>query len=995
MFLRSVFFIVMGLTSVVAEDVSFNFQIRPILSDKCFGCHGPDEENKKGDLRLDLASEAHKVFVPGKPDESEAWQRINTDDQDDVMPPPKSHLSLSEKEKELLLKWIQTGAKYEKHWAFTSLPETIPVPKLIDSNNAIDQFIQQKFPEGLSFNPEAEPRLLARRASLVLTGLPPDEKLMSAYLKHPTQEAYEAYIQALLESPSYAEHLAVSWMDYARFSDSYGFQVDRPRDMTAWRDWVIEAFDQNMPYDQFITWQLAGDLIPEPTHESILATAFNRLHQQKVEGGSIPEEFRTEYVADRTHTMGTVMLGLTFECARCHDHKFDDISQKDYYRLFSFFNNIDEAGLYSYFTSSMPTPTLRLGDAAFQKKKQAAAEAVKKAEASLRQHFNNLQPSIKTVTLPKPLAHYTFDDLKDGMKNKISGQYHASGHAKTVDGLQGGAIELTGDHEIKLGDLGKVDRAEPFSIRLNMKSPVKYDRAVVLHRSKAWTDAASRGYELLIEDGKLSWALIHFYPGNAIRVKTVEEAPVNVWYNVTITYDGSSRADGLEIYINGQKQKVEVIRDKLDKEIYYNKNKKADVPFLIGARMRDRGFKKGQVDELYYYQTELCEAEVLALHNGNQDILKTDRQHYASRYDKTYLDLEKQLLEKRQALNELLNQEREIMVMREMEQPRETYVLTRGLYNKPDLSKRVYASAPKAILPFTKEYPSNRLGLAQWLTDRRNPLTSRVAINRIWAQVFGKGIVQTPDDFGNQGELPTHPKLLDWLSVEFMNSGWDIKHMLKLMVMSKTFRQSSSIDQNKYMADANNDYYSYGPRRRLTAEMIRDQALYVSGKLNTKVGGQSENADSSRRRALYLHWKRNSPPPSMLIFDAPRRQVCSVKREATSTPLQALVLLNRDLYMNASKDMTYQLYQKHKGEPKTMLDSLYRDLMGRLPDDQEADICMQAYREQEQLFKQDESRYVAFADQYKFESLTEGKSWAAWSVVANLLLNHDDSITIR
>ncbi len=1002
MLFRFIFIFIASFTFAFSEEVNFNFEIKPILSDKCYFCHGPDAENQKGDLRLDKAKTAHKVFKPHDLKNSEAWSRILSKDPDEVMPPPESNLTLTNKEKDLLKRWVEQGAKYEKHWAYISLPKKIDVPKVKNnsSTNAIDAFILNKLPKGLKQNELADPAVLARRASLILTGLPLKADLKEEFLKDPSEKAYAKLVDKLLKSESCAENLAVHWMDNSRFADSYGFQVDRTRDMTAWRDWVIQAFNHNMGYDKFITWQLAGDLIENPTRDSILATAFNRHHQQKSEGGSVDEEFRVEYVADRTHTAGTVMLGLTFECARCHDHKYDDISAKDYYRFFSFFNNIDESGLYSFFTPSAPTPALSLGtDAQVAQKKvlsasfQTKADELNLLESTLDKEYQQFISSKASVALPEALAYYSFDDLKGGFKNTISDNYHAKGAAKLVEGAKGKGIQLSGDDEIKLGTVGPYDRAKPFSVKLNLRVEQSYDRAVVFHRSRAWSDAASRGYELLIEGGKLSWALINFWPGNAIRVKSKSVFPLHSWENVTVTYDGSSKASGLKIFVNGAEQEVEVIKDHLTRKIYYNRNDKKGMPVIIGARFRDRGLKNGQVDEFYVYDKELFSSEVKALVKETK-FEGIEKDVYLSRVNKQYIAKKEELKELRIKFNTLLDQEKEIMVMKELEETRKTYVLKRGLYSDPDPDQQVYPAGPQAVLPYTNSYAQNRLGLAKWLTDRKNPLTSRVVINRIWSIVFNQGIVSTLDDFGNQGTLPTHPKLLDWLSVEFMNSGWDIKHMLKWMVTSHAFKQASYASAEKLALDPSNLYYSFGPRRRLSAEMIRDQALFVSGQLSSRIGGGSENAETSKRRALYLQWKRNSPPPSMMIFDAPTRQLCTVKRETTSTPLQALVLLNRELYVDASKKLAENLVKKYKDE-KQVMKELFSTLTGRVPDEKESEVLWGAYQDQLNLFKENEPRLAAFVNKKKFPTIKESRSWAAWSIISNMVMNLDDTITIR
>ncbi|HYF36880.1 MAG TPA: DUF1549 domain-containing protein, partial [Prosthecobacter sp.] len=554
-----------------AEKLRFNQDIRPILSENCFFCHGPDAKKREADLRLDTFEGAtvSGAIVPGDPEKSEIIVRMTTHDVDDHMPPPKSKLpDITPAQVATLKQWIREGAKYEAHWSFMALDFGEAVFKKEAGRSPIDQIVQSGLKEkGLALQPEADANTLVRRLSFDITGLPPApaevETFAAQHQKDP-EGAVKSLVRRLLASPRYGERMAVDWLDMARYADSYGFQVDREREVWMWRDWVVKAFNENLPFDRFITWQLAGDLLPNPTDEQVLATAFNRLHQQESEGGSVEEEYRVEYVADRVQTVATAFLGLTFECARCHDHKFDPISQREYYGLFSMFQNIDEAGLYSFFTPSPPTPALMLMD-----------EGAKAKMAALKKKVADLEKQAPHQVLDAPqlehgeLAHFTFDVLEG---NKLADALHPAppkkeeekpvekkkkgeraaptgpeavlkGENKLVEGKLGKAIEFTGDDAVDT-PVGNFRRHEPFSISLWLKTPDVKERAVVLHRSRAWTDAASRGYELLIEEGRLKWSLIHFWPGNAISIRTKEAAPVGEWVHVVVTNDGGSRAAG-------------------------------------------------------------------------------------------------------------------------------------------------------------------------------------------------------------------------------------------------------------------------------------------------------------------------------------------------------------------------------------------------------------------------------------------------------------------
>ncbi|MED5495760.1 MAG: DUF1549 domain-containing protein, partial [Verrucomicrobiota bacterium] len=554
-----------GMNLALGQAVNFESQIKPLLSDRCFACHGPDENARKADLHLYSREGAMEVITQGNPSESELFKRLVTTDPDDLMPPPDSNLSLTAEEKDLIRRWIAEGAEWKEHWAFAPVKQpTIPKPAKANwAKNEIDHFTLTKMTEAkVAPSPEANREKLIRRLSFDLTGLPPSLSEIDRFVNDDSPNAYEKIVDRLLGHPRFGEHLAVHWLDLARYSDTYGYQVDRNRHVWPWRDWVIRAFNDNLPYDDFLTWQLAGDLLPDPTDDQRLATTFNRLHPQKVEGGSVPEEFRVEYVADRNHTFGTAMLGLTLECARCHDHKYDPISQKEYYQFFSFFNTIDESGLYSYFTPSVPTPTLLMSndaakeqiDAAKKFAENEAAELAKISEAAEEAFSKWLNDRPAEVALPGQLGHYPFDEYKEGkLPNLLSDSNRASSSSKNkiVPGKKGNALQLTGDDGVNLG-VGNFKRTQPFSVALWMNTPHHKERTVVFSRSKAWTDAGSRGYQMLLRDGHLSTALIHFWPGNAINIRTKAKLPKNEWHHVTITYDGSTRADGLEIYVDGK-----------------------------------------------------------------------------------------------------------------------------------------------------------------------------------------------------------------------------------------------------------------------------------------------------------------------------------------------------------------------------------------------------------------------------------------------------------
>ncbi|WP_158265345.1 DUF1553 domain-containing protein [Blastopirellula marina] len=983
------------------EPIDFATQIRPLLSDRCFHCHGPDAEGREADLRLDLQEGAYEsAIVPGEPDNSELFARISSNDPGDRMPPPDSNRSLSAEETDLIRRWIAQGAKYDQHWAFRKI-EKPPVPLLENddwSRNEIDKFVLAKLrQEGVTPNPPAEPWRQLRRLSFDLNGLPPSLEDLDAFLADPSEENYQANVSRLFASPRYGERLAAEWLDAARYSDTYGYQVDRDRFVWPWRDWVIRSLNANMPYDQFVTQQIAGDLLPDATQETILATTFCRLHPQKVEGGSVPEEFRVEYVADRSQTVATAFLGLTMECARCHDHKYDPLSQREYYQLFAYFNSIDEAGLYSYFTPSIPTPTLLLTN----EKEQANLDELDAQVASLeaeqaalyKQLLASTDAAKANLTLPTPAEAMNFDDGNVGANSATLGP-------------KGQAIELTGDDAVNLKS-GNFTRHQPFSVDLWMKTPDVKERAVIFHRSRAWTDAASRGYELLLEDGRLKWSLIHFWPGNAISIKATDVFPTNQWQHVTVTYDGSSHAGGLRIYVNGQPADVEVVRDKLTKQITGGGHDN----IAIGERFRDRGFTGGQVDEFAVYDHELTAAEV-ALINEKQATDEQLRDHLIYRVRDEWAQAAASLAEARKERNEAYDRAQEIMVMQELDQPRPTYLLARGAYDAP--TDPVSPKTPEALPAFAEQWPNNRLGLAKWMVDRGNPLTARVAVNRYWQLLMGEGLVRTPEDFGSQGAPPTHPKLLDWLAADFMEHGWDVKRLLRQIVTSSTYRQSSEATAEMLTRDPENKLLARAGKFRMSAEMVRDNTLYTSGLLVEEIGGPPakpyevassfkpvphDHGEGLYRRSLYTFWQRTSPAPALMTFDASKRDVCQLKRERTSSPLQALVLLNGPQYVEAAKMLAARiLEQSPAGETdEARVKRLFRMLTSRLPTNEELAILTTLHQEQLAHFQEmpAEATKLLAAGEAKVPEKLPQPELAALTVLANMVMNFDGCVTRR
>ncbi|MHA3774242.1 DUF1553 domain-containing protein [Verrucomicrobiota bacterium sgz303538] len=1017
--------------SASAQELRFNRDIRPILSDKCFHCHGPDAKKREADLRLDerdAAIEAQAI-VPGKPQESEMIAHILSTDPTEHMPPRKSKLGdLTPEEINTLKRWIAQGAPYEAHWAFLQLQTAATsAPVFSGVTSAIDRLVSQGLAgRGLALQPEADRTTLLRRISFDLTGLPPSPKEVEAFLADPAPDAYERVVDRLLASPRFGERMAVDWLDVSRYSDSFGYQVDRERDAWQWRDWVISAFNRNLPFDQFITWQIAGDLLPNATDEQILATAFNRLHQQESEGGSVEEEYRVEYVCDRVQTFATAFLGLTFECARCHDHKFDPISQRDYYGLFGMFQNIDEAGLYSFFTTSAPTPALDLGNSATREKLGALRQKITADEQRLSQLITNAGDSSFTawlgerpahLTIPNELARFEFDSLseKKQLTNAVDPAKPATlaGENRLVPGHSGQAVKFTGDDPVDL-PLGNFSAATPFTIALWLQTPDVKQRAVVLHRSRAWTDAASRGYELLIEDGCLKWSLIHFWPGNALSIRTKAPLPLNEWTHVTVSSDGSGRASGLRICVGGKPVPVEVVKDALTRDITGGGGDN----IALGERFRDRGFKDGAIDDLRVFGRELTPLEIRALYDPEAaDAVLARPVSQLSVEDRAELRAV-QLVSDPIAAETLtaLNTERaewfnvstgqgEIMVMRELTEPKKAFVLFRGQYDQH--RDEVRLGVPHFLPALPTGAPVNRLGLARWLTDPSHPLTARVTVNRFWQSLFGRGLVKTAEDFGSQGARPLYPEVLDALASGLIQSGWDTKAVIKSIVLSRTYRQRSIADAKTMADDPENEWLARGPRFRLSAEMIRDNALAAAGLLNDKIGGppvfpyeMSEAFKPAKpsnvyRRSLYTNWRRTGPPPAMLAFDAPRRAVCIARRERTDSPLQALILLNGTQFVEAARVLGENLQRETGGDVNAMIEQGFLRCLSRKPDERERAITRQLYAEQLAHFQQNPdaaSRLLRIGDTKPTLTTPEV---AAATALAQALLNHDECVVKR
>lgn len=1045
------------------EKIDFNYHIKPILSDRCFACHGPDVNKREGGLRLDLADSAlaaigedkdHYAIVPGKSNKSALVERILSKDPEIMMPPPESNLKLSENEIALLTRWVEQGAAYKPHWSFIK-PERPHVPGGDDkkwAKNEIDNFVLAEMREtGLSPSEQASKETLIRRVTFDLTGLPPSVDDVDAFLADDSPDAYQKLIKRLLESPHFGERMASEWLDVARYADSHGYQDDGMRNMWPWRDWVIKSFNENMPYDKFILWQIAGDMLPDASKEQKLATGFNRNHLQSQEGGIVDEEYRVEYVADRTNTFGKAFLALSTECARCHDHKYDPVSQKEYYQLYAFFNNSNESGMAPFNVEASPTIILSSEEAETLLK--YIHEKIRPIEESLEPgHYSESFESWLSRAEKSPdkftgnnsslIGLFHFDEAQGEkvFKNAVNTQLksHVAGDPDkapiVVPGKFGYARKLIGDAGIGFSKELDFDRHQQFSISMWVNLLKDGEEGTLFAKSNG-EFTGHRGYRVLLnKDNSLSVSLSYVWPANCIDLKITDKLTLNQWHHIVLTYDGSSKASGVKLFLDGKETKAKVLTDNLQKSMLFGPDKKnwTYSPFMIGKDMRGT-IKDIVVDELIAYQRQLSALEVREL-NGKQgeiaSLLKipsasrTSRQqrdlfeYYLLNHDKEYAAQLAKITKLREEENNLLTEQPEVMVMQERSELRPTFVLNRGAYDAP--AQQVDPGTPSAVMPFPDDLPRNRLGLARWLIHENNPLTARVAVNRYWQMIFGKGIVRTSDDFGNQGDLPTHPELFDWLAVEFMTSGWDVKRLLTLIVTSATYQQSSEHRQQLLEQDPDNSWLARGPGYRMSAEMIRDNSLAASGLLVREIGGRSvkpyqpkglweelaiRNAtvyepDSGKylyRRGLYTIWKRSSPPPSMISFDASDKYVCTVRRQNTNTPLQALVLLNDPQYVEAARVLAEKMIKQGGEDIDRQISYGFRALTSRKPKARELTILKELYQAelveyQKYPFAADKLLHVG--EKPADPALPKDKL-AALTVVASTLINYDEAVYKR
>jgi hypothetical protein len=1032
--------------TVESKHVDFTRDVHPILSDKCFACHGPDDKSRMAGLRLDTREGAFAerkngpVIKAGDAAASRLFIRVSHEKPAMRMPPPASDRVLTPAEIDTLRRWIDQGAKWATHWAYTApeRPEPPPTKNSKWARNPIDQFILSRLErESLHASPEAEKTTLLRRVTFDLTGLPPTIAEVDAFLADKSRDAYEKVVDRLLASPRYGERMAMQWLDLARYADTHGYHIDSHRDMWPWRDWLISALNRNMPFNEFTVEMLAGDLLPDASRDQKIASAFNRNHMINFEGGAIPEEYLNEYIVDRVDTVTTVWMGMTAGCARCHDHKYDPIKQKEFYQLYAFFNRVPEKGLDGRAGNAEPILTLPTPIQAAQVKELETA--IKTREKALAD--NIVEPvqqeweKIRLYNFPAEprkglLAHYPLD----GSFADVSGNYRngrtLSGDVTYGEAQVGEGGGFNGEAHVDLGNTAPFERDQPFSIAGWIRSG-GVNPMTIFDKSEG-----ERGYSLTFGEsiplGDLTRGAHLFLnlsasEDNAIRVKSKKRVFGGQWIHLTLTYDGSSKASGINLFVNGKPEMLEALQDNLTSSI------RTGAPLEIGDRGRGGPFQ-GNIDDLRFYDRVLYPAEidVLAVDQPARGLLfqqasrrskaeKERLREYFLAHDAP-LELRKQFTE----LTELKLQKKKldkqiptVMVMKDSEKPRETHILGRGDYR--NIGEKVTAAVPAFLPPLPTDAPQNRLGLAQWLVSGAHPLTARVAVNRFWQMFFGTGIVKTVEDFGSQGELPVHRELLDWLATEFVRTGWDVKAMHRLIVTSAAYRQSSKADPALIERDPENRLLARGPRMRLQAEMIRDTALASSGLLNDEIGGPSVfpgqpkglwediafgNIYSAQiytpsegkdlyRRGMYTFWKRTAPPPVMATFDAPDREKCAARRPVTNTPLQSLALMNDPAFIEAARALAERMISDGGTSSAKRIASGFRRVTARNPASKEMRILQDLARLQLDNYKrrpEDAAKLLEIGSTKSASSAPPGEL-AAWTMVASAIMNLDEAIT--
>jgi hypothetical protein len=1026
--------------------VSYNRDIRPILVEHCFSCHGADSASRQADLRLDRRDDAveHGVIVPGDPDSSPLLDRVFSDDPEEVMPPPATKKLLSAEHKDLLRKWIAAGAVYEPHWSFIP-PVKPPLPPVAHeswSQTEIDRFILASLEAaGLEPAPEADRRTLARRVALDLTGLPPDPAAVEAFVADPRPDAYEHFVDKLLTSPAWGEHRGRHWLDYARYADTHGIHFDNEREMWTFRQWVIEAFNANLPFDDFTTLQLAGDLIdlgPDASPDRRLAarigSGFNRCNVTTNEGGIIDEEYIVLYARDRTETTSTVWMGLTAGCAVCHDHKFDPFSTKDFYSLSAFFNNTTQSARDGNVADTPPIlpvprpedrPRFATLEADLAQAREEVATRRREARVAFEAFVAAATPKSIKAALPQdtPLVRLPAPLVAPGrLEVELLGKQCELPLAETTTAITGPdgapAIGLQGK-AAEIATAGDFEFDQPFSVGLWLRVPgIDSAYAVVARMDEP---AQYRGWDVWVQGRRVAMHLSHAWPEDAFKVVAESQLPADVWTYVTLTYDGSGTAEGVQLYYDGTRQPLKIENNRFQKHTI-----RTQAPFTLGSRTPGSPAHGVGLTDLTIHGRAFSAAEVEGLAKagalGRLAALPAEERLAAAAglYDWWLASHDEASITATRRVAELDGQRAEILrrgsiahVMQEKPDAPSASILDRGEYDRP--KERVAADTPEVLPPFPADLPRNRLGLAYWLLRPEHPLTARVTVNRFWQEVFGTGLVRTAGDFGITGELPSHPELLDWLAVDFREHGWDVKRLFRQLVTTAAYRQSAVITPEKLAADRDNRLLSRGPRFRLDAEVIRDQALAASGLLVRRLGGPSVKpyqpdgiwaavampesntkkyvpgtGEDLYRRSLYWFWKRSAPPASLDIFNAPSREVCVVRRDRTNTPLQALVAMNDPQFVEAARTLADEAVA-HSSDERVRLDFVSRRLLARPLEPVEHDLALATLADLAAAYRDDPAAAGQLVSVGESKPVSADVSTlAAWTMLVNQLMNLDE-----
>jgi hypothetical protein len=1034
-------------------SVEFNAHVQPILSEYCYACHGPDIGGRKAGLRLDREEMAFAprtngpVIVRGQPDRSPLVQRIESTDPKKVMPPPESHKKLKPAEIAILRQWVKENAPYAEHWSFEA-PKLPAIPESVHpgwTNRPIDRFILSRLQrEGLAPNPEADRRTLIRRVTLDLTGLLPTAAETEAFLQDTSADAYEKVVDRLLSSPRYGEHRARYWLDYVRYADTHGIHFDNYRSIWPYRDYVIQAFNTNMPFDRFTREQLAGDLLPPASLDQLVATGFIRCNPSSNEGGGVPEEFQVNQVRDRVETFGTVFLGLTVQCAGCHDHKFDPMTQKDFYRLAAFFNNTAEKPWDENIAE--PAPVVRVPaadqraacDAALAKRAAVVAriDERKKAAPALLAAWLAGGARPQAVSSTGLVLRLRLDEGRgDVVVNSAPGALPAA-FTSTVSHLVWNeewvhwpAMRMDMSTRMELGSLGDFDSGQPFSAGgwfMTRGEPGNNGiRSGSFLSKMSDVSKKHRGWDILCSDGIISPHLIDSWPDSAIKITSEEKLAPNAWHHILFTYDGSSKAAGVKLYFDGRPASAKIDNDTLHGPM------RGEAPLQLGRRHPDYDvIRQARYQDVRVYARALSpeEAARVPLEDIAAEIASkpaagwsADERHtierfYLERVDPEWTAWTAELAAIDAELGALTKGGTPTLVAAERPRQAADYVLARGVYSQR--GERVYPGLPH-FLPHPDGNPVDRRDLADWVLSPANPLPSRVVVNRMWQEIFGAGLVETVDDFGIMGQRPSHPELLDWLALDFTQNKWDVKRFYKELVMTAAYRQSSKISPLALQKDPRNRLLSRGPRHRMDAEVLRDCALQAAGLLVDKIGGPSvkpyqpdgiwesvtmpesntlhynqDHGESLYRRGLYTFWKRFAPPPTLETFDAPGRDVSCTRRQRTNTPLQALATMNSTEFTEASRKLAERAIREGGAEASARIDFLGLTLLNR-PFAQDENDALQAQLKgfaEHYAAHEPEAAKLLGVGEAKADPALSAPELAAWTLLASQIVNTDEMV---